>query len=141
MKLLSGQVSHTLDAKNRIRIPAKYKNAFEKQALYFVSYADQCIFVLPESALQARLERYSSITTADPQKFEAKRRVLSQIEEVEEDTQGRTVLSQSLREKAGIKKDVITVGMGDYIEIWAKEKFLANENEMSIAEAFEILGF
>lgn len=141
MKLLSGQVSHTLDAKNRIRIPAKYKNAFEGEALYFVSYADKCIFVLPESALQARLERFSSITTSEPEKLAAKRRILSQIEEVEEDSQGRTVLSQTLRTRAGITKDVVTVGMGDFIEIWAKEKFLADEEEMPIAEAYEILGF
>ncbi len=141
MKLLSGQVSHTLDAKNRIRIPAKYKNAFNGEALYFVSYADKCIFVLPESALQARLERFSSITTAEPEKLAAKRRILSQIEEVEEDGQGRTVLSQSLRTKAGIVKDVVTVGMGDFIEIWAKERFLADEEDMSVSDAFGILGF
>lgn len=141
MKLLSGQVSHTLDAKNRIRIPAKYKDAFEGQALYFVSYGEKCIFVLPESSLQERLQRFSSITTADGELFAAKSRILSNIEEVEEDKQGRTVLSQRFRDRAGIKKDVVTVGMGDFIEIWAKERFLEEEEKMSIADAFGILGF
>ena len=48
MKLLSGKVAHQLDAKNRIRIPAKYKNAFpEKEKLYFVEYAPGCISVMP----------------------------------------------------------------------------------------------
>ena len=39
MKLLSGKVAHQLDAKNRIRIPAKYKGAFPKgETLYYVEY-------------------------------------------------------------------------------------------------------
>ena len=40
MKFLSGKVAHQLDAKNRIRIPAKYKGAFPKgEQLYYVEYA------------------------------------------------------------------------------------------------------
>ena len=141
-KLLSGQVAHQLDQKNRIRIPSKYKNAFpQNEALYFVRYNDMCVFIMPESSLQRRLARYNEIDTSNPQLMAAKRAIMKRIETVEEDNQGRTVLSQSLREAVGIVKDVVTVGMGDYLELWSRERLAAEDEEMSSADAFRLLGF
>ena len=65
----------------------------------------------------------------------AKRRILSSIEEVTEDGQGRAQLPKSFREYAGLVKDVITVGMGDYVEIWAQEQFEQSVGKMSIQQA------
>lgn len=124
MKLLSGKVAHQLDAKNRIRIPAKYKGAFPKgETLYYVEYAPHCISVMPESVLGKKLASFDEVNPGDPEMMDAKRRILSSIEEVTEDGQGRAQLPKSFREYAGLVKDVITVGMGDYVEIWAQEQF------------------
>ena len=141
-KLLSGQVSHQLDQKNRIRIPSKYKNAFpEGETIFFVHYNNDCLFIMPDSSLQRRLARYSEVNTSDKKLLDAKRTVMRRIYPIEEDTQGRTVLSQSLRTTFGIVKDVVTIGMGDYLELWARERLEAEDEAMPSEEAFRILGF
>ena len=133
MKLLSGKVAHQLDAKNRIRIPAKYKGAFPKgEALYYVEYAPGCVSVMPESVLSSKLASFDEVSPGDPAVMNAKRRILSSIEEVVEDGQGRAQLPKSFREYAGLQKDVVTVGMGDYVDIWAQEKFDEAVGSMSI---------
>ena len=136
MKLLSGKVVHQLDTKNRIRIPAKYKNAFpEKEKLFFVEYAPDCISVMPESVLGSRLASFDEVNPGDPVMMNAKRRILCSIEEVTEDAQGRTQIPKSFREYAELEKDVVTVGMGDYVEIWSQEKFEASVGGMTIQQA------
>ena len=136
MKFLSGKVAHQLDAKNRIRIPAKYKAAFPKgETLYYVEYAPGCISVMPESVLSRKLGSFDEVNPGDPQLMDAKRRIMSSIEEVAEDSQGRAQLPKSFRDYAGLVKDVVTVGMGDYVEIWAQERFEDSVGSMSIQQA------
>ena len=134
--MLSGKVVHQMDAKNRIRIPAKYKNAFpDREKLYFVEYAPDCITVMPESVLSTKLASFDEVNPGDPDMMIAKRRILSSIDEVSEDGQGRTQIPKSFRDYAKLTKDVVTVGMGKYIEIWALERFQSNVGSMSIQQA------
>lgn len=136
MKLLSGKVVHQMDAKSRIRIPAKYKSAFpENEKLYFVEYAPECITVMPESVLGTKLSSFDNVNPGDPEMMMAKRRILSSIDEVAEDGQGRTQIPKSFRDYAKLSKDVVTVGMGNYVEIWSLEKFEEQMGGMSIQQA------
>ena len=136
MKFLSGKVAHQLDAKNRIRIPAKFKNAFpEHETLYYVEYAPDCITVMPESVLSEKLASFDEVDPGDPQLMLAKRRIMSSIDEVVEDAQGRAQLPKSFREYAGLVKDVVTVGMGSYIEIWSQERFERSVGGMTLEQA------
>ena len=57
------------------------------------------------------------------------------MEEVNRDGQGRVIIPKALRREAEIEKDVVTVGMGDYIEIWAKEVRFERVDKMSRSEA------
>ncbi len=140
MKYFSGTVSHQLDAKNRIRIPAKFRNDLD-DAYYFVAGAQGCISVFPKAALEERLESLKNVRSSDPAKMLAKRKIQSSVEKVEEDAQGRTLLSAFLRNHAKINKDVVTVGMGDYLEIWSKEAFEKYSGEMSFDDAYALIDF
>ncbi len=136
MKMLTGKVAHQLDAKNRIRIPAKYKNEFPRdEKLYFVEYGAGCISVMPESVLTQKLAAFDEVNPGDPELMNAKRRILCSIDEVSEDPQGRAPIPKTFREYAGLEKDVVTVGMGTYIEIWSQERFEASVGSMSIQQA------
>ncbi len=124
MKFLTGRVSHQLDAKNRIRIPAKYKNAFpDGEKLYFFEYNAGRIAVMPESVISEKMKVFDSVTPGDEDAMDAMAKLFSSMEEVAEDPQGRVQIPKQFREYAAIQKDVITVGMGTYIEIWAQEVF------------------
>lgn len=125
---LSGSYEHALDEKNRIRIPKKMRDAFPSgDGIVFVKYAGGCIAVFPESTFNARISEYESIRSTDTDKLIGKRFVMLGVEYVKEDTQNRIVLSQSMRNYAGIKHDIITIGMVDYLEMWAPDRLLGTE--------------
>ena len=62
-------------------------------------------------------------------------KILGTVEEVNKDGQGRAIIPKFLRNEVRIEKDVVTVGMGDYIEIWAKEVRAAQIDSMTLSEA------
>jgi MraZ protein len=73
-----------------------------------------------------------------------KRYILSNTRETDLDPQGRILVSKEQREKAGLGKEVIIVGMDDYFEVWDPERYaeesIYGSNEEMADEAFE-LGF
>ena len=115
-----GSIEHQLDGKNRIRIPKKFRKDMEGE-LYFMKYSGGCIAVLTRSDLDERLSVLKEIKSNQPKLLQAKRQLLASIEKIEEDDQGRIVLSASMREYAHITKDVVTRGVMDYVEIWSPE--------------------
>lgn len=141
MKYITGSVVHSLDGKNRIRIPKKMKDDFEGEKLYLMRYTGGCIAVFPASALNERLEALKGIKSDNQPLLKAKRALLGAIEEVVEDQQGRTTLSAEMRSYAGITKNVLTIGMGDYLEMWSPERYNAATDELSLEDAFSAIPF
>ncbi len=122
MKILFGAVNHQLDAKNRIRIPSKFRNSFPaNEPLYFAMYNGNRIAVMPESVLGERYNFINNLTPADKKEMDAATSIFEWIEPVEEDGYGRAVIPLRFKKRAGIEKEVLTVGMGNFIEIWAQE--------------------
>ena len=136
MKFMTGTVEHQLDGKNRIRIPAKFRSAFpEKETLYFVRYNADRVAVMPESVLNAKMKVFDDITPDDEEAMDAMAKILGSVEELSEDNQGRTMIPRYFRDAAGIEKDVVTVGMGTYIEIWAKQLHEEKMRKMTVQHA------
>lgn len=129
---------HQLDAKNRIRIPAKLHIDLGKE-FYLMPESDDCISVYSKESLDARLARLSEIRSGGGELLKAKRAILASIVSVVEDDQGRVLLPAKLRQKAGINKSVVSVGMLDHIEIWSKENYEKTVGEMSVDEALKLL--
>lgn len=136
MKFLTGTVAHQLDAKNRIRIPAKFRNAFpEGEKLYYVEYNPGRVAVMPESVLGIRMGVFNDITPDDEEAMDAMARILGSVEEVAEDPQGRTQIPRTFRDHAEIAKEVVSVGMGNFIEIWAQHVYEQRIGGMEIRKA------
>ena len=142
MKRLYGTYEHQLDDKNRIRIPAKFLSVFDKeydsQPLYFVIYTPGRIAIMPESVLDEKMAVLENIVPLDEAAIgamDAQSKILGTAEEVNRDGQGRVIIPKLLRKEVQIEKDVVTVGMGDYIEIWSKEVRYARVDSMSRVEA------
>ena len=142
MSRLYNTYEHQLDDKGRMRIPAKFLSAFDKdyenQPLYFVIYTPGRIAIMAESVLDRMLKPLENILPLDEESIvalDAKSKILGSLEEVSRDSQGRVIIPKNLRREANIEKDVVTVGMGDYIEIWAKEVRYARVDQMPRLEA------
>lgn len=118
--MFSGEQAHQLDAKNRIRIPAKFKSEITEK-MVFCKGTTPCIFVLPKSEFEKMAEKFSSVSLFDAEMQESLSFFMSSFEEVDEDNQGRILIPPALREYAGIDKNVITVGVFNRLEIWSEE--------------------
>lgn len=144
-----GTVTHQLDEKFRVRIPSKYFPKAEDGSeledksgvkLLFMM-GPGCISVYTESALNNRCERLMNVDRTNFDAVSAERVIRSSIEELETDKQGRVVLPASLRTFAKIEKDLVSVGMGDHFEIWAKKEYERALLNMSYERASTIVGF
>ena len=129
--LLTGYIRHSIDEKNRTRIPAKYKDSLQAP-LYFVPADNDCILLLPEQRAKEMMEKSrANISIFDNDGQDPATFLLSHTSEVKEDAQGRVTLPSDLKKMAQINKEIVCVGKFDYVEIWAAETW---ERKFSVLE-------
>lgn len=136
-----GQYAHTVDTKGRTFVPAKYRDELGDTFVVTRGTA-KCLTVYPMS----EWEKYTAKIAELPQAHAAKIRrfVFSNACDVTLDAQGRIGLVAGLREYAGIEKNVMILGLGSYLEIWAEDVWkAANESESGgeIEDLMLALGF
>lgn len=124
--MFSGEYNHSIDAKNRLFIPAKYREELTKDQESFMiakSIRENCLKVYSMSEWE---EYVSPILKMERKASEAILRALHRdATQVTPDSQGRVVLPPSLIEYAGIQKGAVVVGCGKYAEIWSEEAYSA----------------
>lgn len=139
--LFRGMYEHQVDDKGRIRIPVKFKkglDSYDGGTYSFVRGYQGCIYVFPDSVLDEILEELAEERLADSSK--ASLMFFGMAYSAEEDQQGRVTLPPKLKELAEIKKDVVTIGRGKRLEIWAAEKLHEYMDGVSYDEEFKKLG-
>ena len=123
--MFTGMFEHQLDDKNRLRIPSKFKKELSgedgKKPYSFFRGQNNCICVMADEELDEMLSSLGSEGISESSKIT--RAIFSSIAQAEEDAQGRIVLPLSLRKMAGIKKEIVTLGVGNRLEIWAAERY------------------
>lgn len=133
---LTGEYSHQMDTKNRIRIPNKLKG--DERGLYFSKGTHNCLFVYYEESFKELLTKLEeNIKMSDEERQKALRVFTKSFSWVEGDAQGRMILPQKLKEYAKIDRDIIICGAGSRIEIWAKE--VHDEYFKDADENFDVL--
>ncbi len=112
-----GDYQHTLDAKGRVSLPAKFRTAMPG-GLVVVNGFDHCLYVYPAEEYQRFVARLVSEEDFDPRTRKVRRFFTAGAVDVELDSAGRVSLPPKLREYAGLTKDVAITGNGNRIEIW-----------------------
>lgn len=121
-----GTYYHSLDSKNRIRMPAKVKSHMGDDFVFFKA-PGPCIYVVPRT-IEAEIERkIDNITIFDPAQMDISK-VYAGFSEAAMDEQGRITISAKLKEYAEIDKNVVTLCVGSRLEIWAEEVRTEFEN-------------
>lgn len=136
---LIGNYRHTMDAKGRVFLPAKFRETVGN-AVYMTKGSDNCIFVFSEKRWYAFAKEIASKTIGKG--GASQRAILGNACRSEIDPQGRITVSQNLRKFADLVKDVVVVGAMTRIEIWNADKWDSydTENDDDILSAFEELG-
>ena len=120
--LLLGNFQHTLDDKNRIRLPAKYREKLGNDYILMPGI-DGCIFLYPSSAEDKFLKAVEEMEF-DSEKSDIIDIISEMSATVEADSQGRFMLTDDLLKFANIDKDVRIVGSFKRIEIWSEELYV-----------------
>lgn len=121
-EMLTGEYFHQVDAKGRVRIPPKFKDALG--SVMITKGAEGCLFIFSAPQFKQQLEKKMYETDIfDVAGNRQLRTVFSSVFEFEEDNQGRSLLPIALRKFAKIDKDVVFIGVGNRAELWAKEEW------------------
>lgn len=122
--MLIGSAVHNLDAKGRIVIPSKYRDDLGSTIFAFKAM-DGCIRIYPRDEFIRVLEKFRA---GDVNQIMLRRKISGSAEQLSIDAQGRILLPELLRNKAGISDKVRMVGMIDWIELWNDDGYDEAEN-------------
>jgi MraZ protein len=123
-----GHYEHSLDAKHRLSIPSKFRDAFS-EGLVLSKDTDACITVSSPDAHEARVR--GALAGRNPlgsQYKRIQRYFQGNSFEMELDSAGRVVLPAPLLAHAGIEKEVIVAGVDDHLELWSSEGWIEQQH-------------
>lgn len=119
---MRGEYTHVVDEKGRLFIPAKFR---EQLGTTFVITrgVGSYLSVYPLDEWQAFEEKIKSLKSK--QALELQRYFIAPAQDTVPDGQGRVLISQKLRNHAGLSKNIVIAGMTDHLEIWDEDTWNA----------------
>jgi MraZ protein len=128
-----GQYEHTLDAKNRLTIPAKFR-AQLSEGIVLAKEQETCIAIRPATAWNRFTEEMRDLGTFWDQDYrDFQRRYAAGAFDAQLDAAGRIMLPQSLIDKAQLSREVVLVGNLDTIEVWDRARWRREEERLDQA--------
>ena len=120
--MLLGEYNHSVDAKGRVIVPAKFRDDLGINFIVTKGF-DSSLFVFSKQEWMKFEEKVRALPMTNPNARSFSRFFLAGATEVELDKQGRINLPQNLLDYAGITKDVTVIGVSSRVEIWDKTKW------------------
>lgn len=115
-----GEYSHTIDAKGRVSMPAKFRRLLSK-GVVVTRGLDRCLLVYSREAWEVMAKKLAALPITSQQSRAFSRLMLAGAWDVELDSQGRIILPEYLRQYASLAKHVTITGLYDRIEIWNED--------------------
>lgn len=139
--MLTGEYRHSVDAKNRLFIPAKHREELGDELIVARSIRGQMLKVF---SLEGWNDYIAPIKQKERRVAEPALRYLHRnAAKVTPDSQGRILIPQALLDFAEIEKNAVVVGNCDCVEIWSEALYEAdveNENREELRAKLELLG-
>ena len=137
-----GEYQHSLDAKGRVILPAKYRDQLSGGA-YVTRGRGGCLSVYTAEEFSEVADRAREASKRGGRELDAARSFFAGTAEVTPDKQGRIAIPQHLGEYAGLDRDVVVAGVFSRIEIWDSQRWRERdrEGEQSLNESDELPDF
>lgn len=138
--MLIGEYIHTIDEKNRVSLPAKFRKELGKK-IVIAPAPDQCLFIFTMKEWDKVSKRLTdsnhelSFLKADQRSFN--RFIIGRASDAEVDSIGRILIPDFLKEKIGLKGKAAIIGVGDRVEIW-NDKEWSQYKEVAEKQAGEL---
>lgn len=147
--MFRGCYETTVDEKGRTSFPRKFREelmrVFSNDRLVVTQALDRCLWAYPLTEWEAFEERVAAQGLFSAAVRRLKRAVIANAVECKVDSHGRILLPATLREFAGIEREVVWAGMTQNIEIWASDRWTevereAREDPEALSESLAELG-
>ena len=141
--MFRGRYEHTVDNKGRLSIPSRFRDLLGDRYSdhLIVTNFDRCLVAYPKEEWEILERKAASLPQLKKEVKAFQRYFISGAAECPLDKQGRILIPPTLREYAGLERDVVVVGMLKKIEVWSasrwKEAFSASQK--SFEEISDVL--
>ena len=138
--MLIGEYIHTIDEKNRVSMPAKFRKELGKKIIITPGLG-QCLFIFTTKEWEKVSQRLSSSDSdlsflkADQRNFN--RYMFGRAAEVEIDSIGRMLIPEFLQEGIHLRDKAAIIGVKDRLEVW-NEKAWSEQKEMVSKQAEQL---
>ena len=125
--MFQGPSAINLDAKGRMSIPARHRDALMLQCegrVTLTKHPDGCLLIFPRPVWERLRQEIAAWPIAAR---DWKRIFLGSAIDVELDSAGRILIAPELRSAAGLVRDVMLLGMGSHFEVWDALKHAESE--------------
>jgi len=127
MLLLTGEYQHVVDGKSRVLISNKLRSQIDVDEhgsnFYLVLGANGILCLYPEKYFEQIALAVAPGATAPDEAVTFERISFALASKVELDGQGRLLLNEGLRKRAGLKDHITLIGVRDHIELWNSESW------------------
>ena len=120
--MLMGSYQNSIDAKNRVIIPARFREELGPRCV-LTRGLDECLILYPMSTWAEQQARLAALPRSDENARAFIRYVFANATECEIDRQGRLLIPAAYKDMARLDKELVTLGMLDRVEIWSREVY------------------
>ncbi|MEX2587285.1 MAG: division/cell wall cluster transcriptional repressor MraZ [Actinomycetota bacterium] len=118
--MLLGEFMHTVDAKGRVFLPAKWRAELSEEVVVTAGL-ERCLFVMTKEQFEQRAAHLQQHSPDRKANRDYNRLFFSSASEEAIDKSGRMSIPAGLRQYAGLGKEAAFIGVSDRAEIWDRE--------------------
>jgi MraZ protein len=128
--MFQGAAALNLDAKGRMAVPARHRDALTALAdghLVLTAHPHRCLLLYPQPAWEPIRAKILAAPSLEPQSAMLRRLLVGFAVDSDMDSAGRVLVAPELRHYAGLEKEVWLVGQGSHFEIWSDAGWRAQQ--------------
>jgi len=138
----AGEYHKSLDLKNRVNIPAKFRKALDPvndKTFVITRGFDRCLVLYPIYEWNIVEQQLSSLSSIKNKHRSFVRSIVRHASYVQYDAQGRIIIPEELKKFSSIEKDTIIIGMINKIELWSLENLERHDKSNDQFDEFDDL--
>lgn len=139
--MFRGATSLNLDAKSRLAVPTKHREALQLECagnLVLTAHPHRCLLLYPQPAWEPIQAKMMALSSFDKQSSALQRLLVGFAEDITLDSAGRMLVSPVLRDFAGLDKSVMLVGQGSHFELWNMDAWRTQLEQVMLSESFSM---
>ena len=122
--LLTGTHPRTLDEKKRLVLPRRVREQLDEPETLFVTPGpDQCLWLYTQAGLEQLAAKLDQAPATDAEARVFRRLYFAQTEAVDIDRTGRILIPERLVQFAGLRHELVLIGVRDHLELWDDQRW------------------